>query len=59
VQPLRVAAAEPGRQVGAVGGAVDDGLVDRRVVEDRGNIVDDLLDGQRLGRKIGTSIVVP
>ena len=59
MHPVRVAYAEPGGQIGAVGRAVDDRLVDRRVVEYRGHIVDDLVDGQRLGRKVRTSIVVP
>ena len=59
MDPLGVAHADPRGEIGAVGGAVDDRLVDARVVEYRGDVVDDLVDRQRLRREVGAAIVVP
>jgi hypothetical protein len=47
VHPIRVAHSDTGGQVGAVGGAVDDRLVDPGVVEDRRDVVHGVVDGQR------------
>ena len=49
---------EPGRYIAAVGGAVDDGLLDLRVVEHRGEIVDRSVDTDRFRRQVPTGIVV-
>ena len=56
--PARMADPDPGRQVAAVGGAVDDGGRHPGVVEDRGHVVDHLLDRQRLGWQVSTGVVV-
>jgi hypothetical protein len=53
-----VAHPEARGDVAAIGGAVDDGVGHLRVVEHRRDVVDGLLDGQRLGRQVGTGVVV-
>ena len=58
MHPIRVPHTDSGGHVCAVRRAVDDRLLHLGVVEDGGHIVDDLVDGQRLGRQVGTAIVV-
>ena len=58
-QPGRILHPQSRRQVAAVGGAVDHRLPDSGVVENRGDVVDDLPDGQRVGGQIDTVVVPP
>ena len=58
VHPIRVAHTESRGEIRAVRGAVDHRLVDLRVVEDRGDVVDGLVDGESLGRQVGAAVVV-
>ena len=57
--PAGVTNTEARGDVGAVGGAVDDGAGHLRVVEHGRDVVDDLLDGQCLRRQVGAGVVVP
>ena len=50
--------AHPSRQVAAVGGAVDGRGRNPGVVENGGDVVDHLLDGQRLLRQVGAGVVM-
>ncbi len=58
MHPIRVPHTDSGRDVRAVGGAVDDGLVHVGVFEDRAHIVDHLVDGQRLWGQVGAGVVM-
>ena len=47
-----------GGDVGAVGRAVHDGSAGTRVIEHRDDVIDHLLDSQRLRRQVGAGVVV-
>src|SRR4029078_3221688 len=49
---------EPGGEVGAVRGAVDDRLVHRSVVQHGRDVLDRLVDGQRVLGQIGAPVVM-
>ena len=53
-----MADADSGRDIRAVGRAVDDGRVHVSVVEYGGDVVDDLIDGERFGWQVGAGVVV-